>query len=68
VIYAWDKACIDYHLWHRLKHNSEIYFTTIEKVFNELKSKMEERKSWARNWRRSRNCRIYRGSTPIPVT
>ena len=31
VIYAWDKACIDYHLWHRLKHNSGIYFITIEK-------------------------------------
>jgi hypothetical protein len=31
VIYAWDKACIDYHLWHTLKHNSGIYFITIEK-------------------------------------
>ena len=31
VIYAWDKACIDYHLWHRLKHNSGVYFITIEK-------------------------------------
>jgi hypothetical protein len=47
VIYAWDKACIAYHLWHHLKHNSGIYFITIEKVSNELKGKMEERKSWA---------------------
>lgn len=31
VIYAWDKACIDYHLWHRLKHNHGIYFVTREK-------------------------------------
>ncbi len=31
VLYAWDKACIDYHLWHRLKHNSGIYFITREK-------------------------------------
>jgi hypothetical protein len=31
VIYAWDKVCNDYHLWHRLKHNSGIYFITIEK-------------------------------------
>jgi hypothetical protein len=31
VIYAWDKACIDYHLWHTLKHNSGIYFITREK-------------------------------------
>lgn len=31
VIYAWDKACIDYRLWHRLKHNSGIYFLTVEK-------------------------------------
>lgn len=28
VIYAWDKACIDYHLWHRLKHRHGIYFIT----------------------------------------
>lgn len=26
VIYAWNKACIDYHLWHRLKHNNGVYF------------------------------------------
>jgi hypothetical protein len=51
LIYAWDKACIDYHLWHRLKHNSGIYFITIEKVFNELKGKMEERKSWTRGYK-----------------
>jgi hypothetical protein len=31
VIYAWDNACSDYRLWHRLKHNSGIYFITIEK-------------------------------------
>lgn len=32
VIYAWDKACIDYHLWHKLKHNSGVYFITREKA------------------------------------
>jgi len=31
VIYAWDKACIDYHLWHKLKHDSGVYFITREK-------------------------------------
>ena len=31
VIYAWDKACIDYHLWYQLKHNSGVYFITREK-------------------------------------
>jgi len=31
VIYAWDKACIDYRLWHKLKHNSGVYFITREK-------------------------------------
>ncbi|MFN9025694.1 MAG: transposase, partial [Akkermansiaceae bacterium] len=27
----WDKACIDYHHWSKLKHNYGIYFTTCEK-------------------------------------
>ena len=31
ILYAWDKACIDYSLWSRLKHNSGIYFITCEK-------------------------------------
>ncbi len=31
ILYAWDKACIDYHLWSKLKHNSGIYFITREK-------------------------------------
>ena len=31
VLHAWDKACIDYRLWHRLKHNSGIRFITREK-------------------------------------
>ena len=31
VIYCWDKACIDYQLWRKLKHNNGIYFITQEK-------------------------------------
>ena len=31
VMLVWDKACIDYHLWHRLKHSHGIYFITLEK-------------------------------------
>ena len=30
VMLVWDKACIDYHLWHRLKHSHGIYFITLE--------------------------------------
>jgi hypothetical protein len=36
VIYAWDKTCIDYHLWHKLKHNSGVYFITREKSSSTL--------------------------------
>lgn len=32
VLYAWDKACIDYVLWSRLKHLHGIYFITLEKA------------------------------------
>ena len=31
IIYAWDKACIDYGMWSKLKHSSGIYFITLEK-------------------------------------
>ncbi len=31
VMLVWDKACIDYHLWHDLKHTSGTYFITMEK-------------------------------------
>jgi hypothetical protein len=31
ILYVWDKACIDYHLWATLKNNSGIYFLTQEK-------------------------------------
>ncbi len=31
VIYAWDKACVDYQQWAKLKHNNGIYFITQEK-------------------------------------
>ncbi len=31
ILYAWDKACIDYLLWSQLKHLSGIYFITREK-------------------------------------
>ncbi len=31
VMLAWDKACIDYQLWFKLKHTYGIYFTTCEK-------------------------------------
>lgn len=31
VLYAWDKACIDYHLWSNLKNTAGIYFITREK-------------------------------------
>jgi DDE family transposase len=32
VMLVWDKACIDYQLWFRLKHTYGIYFLTMEKV------------------------------------
>ena len=31
VMLSWDKACIDYHHWYKLKHTYGIYFTTCEK-------------------------------------
>ena len=31
VMLVWDKACIDYTSWHRLKHQNGIYFITQEK-------------------------------------
>ena len=31
ILYAWDKACIDYGMWSHLKHTSGIYFITREK-------------------------------------
>ncbi|NJM37921.1 MAG: hypothetical protein HC845_08755 [Akkermansiaceae bacterium] len=31
ILYAWDKACIDYRLWSQLKHTAGIYFITREK-------------------------------------
>jgi hypothetical protein len=31
VMLVWDKACIDYHLWSKLKHTYGIYFITLEK-------------------------------------
>jgi len=31
VMLAWDKACIDYRHWSKLKHTYGIYFTTCEK-------------------------------------
>jgi len=31
VIYCWDKACVDYLLWAKLKHNNGVYFLTQEK-------------------------------------
>jgi hypothetical protein len=31
VMLVWDKACIDYHHWHKLKHTYGIYFVTLEK-------------------------------------
>lgn len=32
VLLAWDKACIDYRYWYKLKHNCGIYFLTQEKA------------------------------------
>ena len=37
VIYAWDRAIIDYHLWDKLKRQSGIYFITLEKENSNLK-------------------------------
>ena len=37
VIYAWDRACIDYHLWDKLKRQSGIYFITLQKENSNLK-------------------------------
>ena len=31
VMLIWDKACIDYRHWHKLKHTYGIYFITLEK-------------------------------------
>lgn len=31
VMLVWDKACIDYRHWFKLKHTYEIYFVTLEK-------------------------------------
>lgn len=31
VMLVWDKACIEYYLWHQLKHTHGIYFITMEK-------------------------------------
>ena len=31
VMLIWDKACIDYQHWYKLKHTYGIYFTTCEK-------------------------------------
>jgi IS4 transposase len=31
VMLIWDKACIDYRQWFKLKHTYGIYFTTLEK-------------------------------------
>jgi Transposase DDE domain len=31
VMLIWDKACIDYRHWFKLKHNYGIYFITLEK-------------------------------------
>jgi hypothetical protein len=31
VMLIWDKACIDYRLWFKLKHTYGIYFITVEK-------------------------------------
>lgn len=34
VMLIWDKACIDYRLWFKLKHTYGIYFITLEKSNN----------------------------------
>lgn len=31
VMLVWDKACINYHHWYKLKHTYGIYFITLEK-------------------------------------
>ena len=31
VMLIWDKACIDYRQWYKLKHTHGIYFVTLEK-------------------------------------
>lgn len=31
VMLIWDKACINYNHWHKLKHSYGIYFITLEK-------------------------------------
>tara|TARA_B110000014_G_scaffold260355_1_gene249928 strand:+ start:338 stop:1627 length:1290 start_codon:yes stop_codon:yes gene_type:complete len=32
MMLVWDKACIDYHLWRKLKNTYGVYFITLEKV------------------------------------
>ena len=31
VLYVWDKACIDFHAWHRWKQAHGLYFVSLEK-------------------------------------
>jgi len=31
MMLSWDKACIDYRHWYKLKHTYGVYFTTCEK-------------------------------------
>ena len=50
MIYCWDKACIDYYQWSKLKHNNGVYFITQEKsnsaaerMSNDLHDKTDKR-------------------------
>lgn len=38
VMLVWDKACIDYQHWFKLKHTYGIYFTTCEKTNSAAKT------------------------------
>ena len=47
VLYAWDKASIDFHAWHRWKMVSGIYFVSLEK--SNMKLLVTGLPEWDRN-------------------
>jgi len=42
VMLVWDRACIDYHEWYKMKSQSGVYFVTIEKANSALMTNSED--------------------------
>ena len=42
VMLVWDRACIDYHAWYKMKAQSGVYFVTIEKDNSTLATQSED--------------------------